>query len=112
MNREPGLRTVLALHEPDGKTPRRIRYFRRTVDQIQVAGAAGLASELGFVLDHAWGTETEEGSLSTQGGVSRLSPPLREAAREVGSRMLGRSGIVEARPLKGGLTDNRAVLAL
>ena len=62
LDREPGLRTVLALTEPDGKTESRIRFLRRTVEQLAVAGAADLAGQLGIVLDQSWGADTSDRS--------------------------------------------------
>jgi hypothetical protein len=86
LDREPGLRTVLALDEPDGQTPSRIRYLRRTVEQIEVAGAARLASELSVVLDQTWGTETAKESLSTRreflDSARRFLKPPEKARRE------------------------------
>jgi hypothetical protein len=66
LDREPGLRTVLALHEPDGKTDDRVSYLRRTAAQVEIAGAPRLAHELADVLDQPWGIGTIAQSLSTR----------------------------------------------
>lgn len=62
LDREPGLRTVLALEEDDGQADKRLRLLRRTADQLDVAGAAALGQDLREVLEQAWGADTTERS--------------------------------------------------
>jgi hypothetical protein len=66
LDREPGLRTVLALHEGDGESSKRVTLLQRTAEQLDVAGAAKLGSSLRVVLKQAWGTETTEQSRSAR----------------------------------------------
>jgi len=56
LNREPGLRTILDLHEDDGEANKRVKLLERTAAQFDVAGAAALGSGLREVLEHPWGT--------------------------------------------------------
>jgi hypothetical protein len=66
LDREPGLRTVLALDESDGQADKRVKLLRRTADQLDVAGAAMLGSNLREVLKHPWGADTTEGSRAAR----------------------------------------------
>jgi hypothetical protein len=63
LDRDPGLRTVLALddvHDDDGdvKTRYRIKLLERTARQLEVAGAPDLGHSLRLTLTHPWGTQT------------------------------------------------------
>lgn len=55
LDREPGLRTILALQEDDGQADKRVKLLERTAAQFDVAGAAALGSGLREVLEHPWG---------------------------------------------------------
>ncbi len=58
LNSKTGLRTILALHKDDGLVATRVDLLERTADQLEVAGAAKLASELRDLLKHTWGADT------------------------------------------------------
>lgn len=60
LNGEPGLRTVQALDESDGKTNTRIKLLRRTAVQLKAAGAESLGRNLETVLDGSWPDPGEE----------------------------------------------------
>jgi hypothetical protein len=64
LDREPGLRTVLALDNDDGQTGKRLKLLQRTADQLDVASAATLGSDLREVLMQAWGRDTTDRSRS------------------------------------------------
>jgi hypothetical protein len=63
LDREPGLRTVLALDDRDDKTAWRIKALQRTSRQLDVAGAPDLARLLDDVLSHRWGSQSTEDAL-------------------------------------------------
>lgn len=46
-----GYRTILALDDRDGKTAERIKYLRRTAEQLKIAGAPELGKQLESFLD-------------------------------------------------------------
>lgn len=66
LNGEPGLRTIEALDENDGKTDIRIRLLGRTAEQLGVAGAPMLGHKLEHVLEEPWGSNTSDKSRSTR----------------------------------------------
>lgn len=51
INTSPGYRTILALDDTDGKTADRIKYLKRTAEQLKIAGAPDLAKQLENLLD-------------------------------------------------------------
>lgn len=51
VNSNAGYRTILALEDRDGKTAERIKYLRRTAEQLKVAGAPELGKQLESFLD-------------------------------------------------------------
>jgi hypothetical protein len=60
LDAEPGYRTISALDSPDGHTAKRITLLRRTVHDLKLAGASGLAEQLDRVLRATWPSPNEE----------------------------------------------------
>jgi hypothetical protein len=51
INTPTGYRTILALDDSDGKTAERIKYLKKTAEQLKIAGAPELAKQLENLLD-------------------------------------------------------------
>jgi hypothetical protein len=87
LDREPGLRTILALDACDGQTPKRVELLRRTADQLDVAGAPVLARNLREVLDQPWGEPMGEApETARRDFVESASQFMRPDARNLPSR--------------------------
>ena len=81
LNREPGLRTILALDEDDGNAEKRVKLLGRTCAQLEVAGATKLGSKLRDLLEQGWGPNPTQRTLSVRSdfieSVSEFMKPAR-----------------------------------
>jgi hypothetical protein len=83
LNGPAGVRSVSALDSDDHKTDDRIRYLKRTAEQLKVNGEPELASKLEFVLQKTWPKADEDSKKARDEFMTAVKRRVAGAKRSV-----------------------------